>query len=259
MNTADAAPGLPALRSLHTDDEVLALAEPAPSAGGGACPARKHWQIVLLLLTSAVEFCGGPAALFARGVMPKRQRRAAFEFMRAIEIMLRRILMILAARDVRPLAPLAPERMSAVIADNPRANTHTAAPVPEERPIYFAVTPPAPHQPAPPTPRPLSRAPSSGGAAYDIPEKSTTTPAYNLARRLEAAIRVYKDPDAYVLRLRRRLAASERRAAVLYTRILMTPAGTWIDLLAAAMAEACGDAYDAIKILCERPPPIVAA
>ena len=91
-----------------------------------------------------------------------------------------------------------------------------------------------------------------------MPEKSDNAPACNLARRLEAAIRVFEDPDVYVLRLRRKLAARESRATVLYTRILITPAGPWVDLLAAAMAEACGDAYDAIRILCERPPPIVA-
>ena len=91
-----------------------------------------------------------------------------------------------------------------------------------------------------------------------MPERSESTPAYTLARRLEAAIRVFKDPDFYVLRLRRKLAAREARATVLYTRILITPAGPWVDMLAAAMAEACGDAYDAIRILCERPPPIVA-
>ena len=264
MTVADIIRDHPKPLALHTDEDVLALAAPAASAGNDACPALKHWQIVLLLLTSAVEFCGAPAALFARGVMPKRKKYEAFCFLRAIETMLRRILLILAARDARPLAPMSLKRTSAAFAaesisrtDGQAGPNEGAADEPaKDSPIYFALTPPAPKLRVPPAPRDLS--PFRSWGACDMPEKSDNAPACNLARRLEAAIRVFEDPDVYVLRLRRKLAARESRATVLYTRILITPAGPWVDLLAAAMAEACGDAYDAIRILCERPPPIVA-
>lgn len=264
MNVADIIRDFPKPPALHTDDEVLALGAPAASAGDDPCPALKHWQIVLLLLTSAVEFCGGPAALFARGVMPKRKKHEAFRFLRAIETMLRRILLILAARDARPLAPNSLSRTPARCAadssnlkDAPAgANGSDTEESAKDSPIYFMLTPPARKLAALSAPRALS--PFRNWGVYDAPEKSDSAPACNLARRLEAAIRVFKDPDVYVLRLRRKLAAREARATVLYTRILMTPAGPWVDLLAAAMADACGDAYDAIKILSERPPPIVA-
>ena len=270
MIITDAGKGAPKPRSLHTDDEVHAIAETPPERR----VAHAHWRAFLAVLGIAADFMGGPASLILRGSMEKRRRNEACRLLRVLETMLRRILIVMAASDTRPLAPArpsAPRKPEEITAPQAAQKTERVV-TPETLPVHFAMSP-RPAAAPKPAQRDLTMMRQAEArltrlaarhARSDFsdhkPIRSAPGGANAIAARLEAVIRVYQNPDAYVTRLRRKLAAQEGRGANrLFTHILITPAGPWLPEIAEFMADACGDAYDAIKILSERPPPIAGA
>jgi len=290
MNVTATVWDFPEPPSLHTDDEVRAIGAPIPSADASAqadpaeSGAAAHWFSVRSLILAMLHFFGAPAALYETCTHPNNERRLALDYLRTLEAMIRRILLIMAGEDQRPLEPWLPKATRGPA----RGQTKTGAErteyrglPPEKLPIRFALVPPAAAQrttarrartPAPmpdclkePLPPELDnpqtrRAERLMIADYrrDLMERKRA-PVYGLVARFEALIRVYKDPLPYVMRIRQRIAAEQgRHAQLICARMLREPAR-----LSRAMAEALSDLFwetcAAVRLLRKHHPPIVCA
>jgi hypothetical protein len=161
------------------------------------------------LLKAALLGLGCPASLYERIVLKNRERGEAFGLLRALEAMARRILLIAAAQDQRPLEPLEDMRIGRGPAKTRTAVGAERQPFmglpPKTFPVRFALTPSPKHAAQLRVSPRKPCAPENWGSAYLV------------APRFEALIRVYADPAPHVMRLRQMLAQCQgpRRAQTL--------------------------------------------
>lgn len=235
---------LPEPPPLHTEDSFHAIGRPAYENGG----SEEHWYAWWLMLCAVLRPFGAPATLYERCSFRRKVREDAFALLRMMEAALRCILMIMAGEDTRPLEPYLPRKTRGPA----KGETKTGAArrqwrglPPEKLPIHFALYPALETAPAsakkPAAPRPrLELPPELTLPPLDRQDKlarpfmiaefkrqareNKRVPVYSLVARLEAIIRVYKDPKPYVMRLRQRIAAEQGRLArAICTRILAHP------------------------------------
>jgi len=292
MNVTATVWDFPEPPSLHTDDEVRAIGAPIPSADASAqadpaeSGAAAHWFSVRSLILAMLHFFGAPAALYETCTHPNNERRLALDYLRTLEAMIRRILLIMAGEDQRPLEPWMPRaarKPETQTRAGPERDEHRGLP-PTTLPIRFVLSPPvaAPRaekrvknprpaweqppaclsEPLPPeldTPQTRRRERLLRADHWEKVKQSRSWPVYGLVARFEALIRVYKDPLPYVMRIRQRIAAEQgRHAQLICARMLREPAR-----LSRAMAEALSDLFwetcAAVRLLRKHHPPIVCA
>lgn len=290
MVVADIIREAPKPPPLHTDEEVRAIGMPDLKPGRPEGDIAEHWLAVWELILWLLHFFGAPAAFYETGSHRIKDRRQALDYLRGLEAMIRRILLIMAGEDTRPLEPWLPRaaRGPAKGVTKTGAERHDYSGLPPENlPIRFVAIPPSAAPRATPAPK---RAPKPI-PAWQLPPKCLTEPlppeldtrqtrrshrllladhwrslkerkswpVFALAARFEALIRVYKDPLPYVMRIRQRIAAEQgRHAQSICDRMLTEPAR-----LSRGMTEALTDMFwetcAAIQRLREHGPPIAGA
>lgn len=207
---------------LHSLERFAAI----PPSDPDASIAHDYLHLFGLMLRGMIKSFGAPFDLFEIKAILLKDRPDFLHYLRALEAMLRRILLMLVAAATEPLPPVK-ARLRAT------ANTADAAPEPAVKPlwpaglcVHFSYVPP-----------PLYR-----GEAQHYPRKVRGAdliyaPAHPLAARLEALIRIYADPQTAVRRLRRRLARAALKHQVC-ARMMAEPAGLAVEyphLLSALM------------------------
>ena len=205
----------------------------------------------------SLRFFGAPAAFYEKAAHRMKDRAPALQYIRTLEAMIRRILLIMAGEDARPLKPWMPRQTrGAAPSHEETAQTKTERTgyrglPPKTLPVRFVLSPPVR---APRTeervkkPRPAWEQPPACLTEPLPPELDTPQtrrrhrflladhraemkarrrwPVYGLVARFEALIRVYKDPLPFVMRLRQRIAAEQgRHAPIICDQMLKEPLG----------------------------------
>lgn len=272
---------------LHTEGEFHAIGRPEYEKGG----SELHWFDWWRMLSVTLRSFGFPAALYERCAFPLKEREDAFALVRMLEGALRRILLIMAGEDTRPLEPWMPKEARAPAKDETktcRERQEWRGFAPEKMPIRFPLYVPAAASRTAPAPK---RAPKPI-PEWQMPPKCLTeplppeldtrqtrrshrllladhwrglkerkrVPVFSLVARFEALIRVYKNPKPYVMRLRQRIAAEQGRLArFICTRMLTPPAR--IKRMPGGILESVLEPARAVAavLLSGRSPPIVCA
>ena len=275
---------------LHTDEQVRAIGMPDLKPGRPEGDIAEHWLGVWNLILWSLHFFGAPAAFYETCLHRIKDRAPALQYIRALEAMIRRILLIMAGADTRPLEPWMPRAAhKAKASDKPRAEGPEFCGLPPKRlPLNFVLSPPvsAPRtqkrvarprpaweqppacllEPLPPeldNPQTRRRERLLIADHWEAVREQRLWPVYGLAARFEALIRVYKNPWPFVMRLRQRIAAEQgRHAAKLCDQMIREPAGLNIgqrEGLSLMFADACA----AVRLLRQaspgRAPPIAGA
>lgn len=275
---------------LHTDDEVRAIGMPDLKPGRPEGDIEKHWLGVWNLILWSLHFFGAPAAFYETCLHRIKDRAPAPQYIRALEAMIRRILLIMAGADTRPLEPWMPRAArTAKASDKPRAQRPEFCGLPPKRlPLTFVLSPAisAPRkekrvarplaaweqppacllEPLPPeldNPQTRKRERLLLADHWEAVREQRLWPVYGLAARFEALIRVYKNPWPFVMRLRQRIAAEQgRHAAMLCDRMLKEPQGLNIgqrEGVAFSFVDACAAVRLLRQNLSGRAPPIAGA
>ena len=284
MNVTSMASIYPEPPPLHTDEEVRAIGAPALKAGGPEGEVVVHWQSVWSLILAVVHFFGAPAAFYESCSHQMKDRRLALNYLRTLEAMIRRILLVMASADARPLEPWLPPKgrdQAKTGPRAPRAEYRGFAPV--RLPIRFVLIPP-PVAPPSTTKRVRPPAPIPDFLKEPIPPELDSPqtrrsermmiadhrrdlienkfrPVFALAARLEALIRVYKDPLPFVMRIRQRIAAEQSRHAEIVCALMLREPLRLSPGMVEELAETFWPACAAVRLLQKRgqSPPIAAA
>lgn len=275
---------------LHTDEQVRAIGMPDLKPGRPEGDIEEHWLGVWNLILWSLHFFGAPAAFYETCLHRIKDRAPALQYIRALEAMIRRILLIMAGADARPLEPWMPRAARNPKApDKPGAGRREFCGLPPKRlPVNFVLSPAVSTprtqkrvarplavweqppacllEPLPPeldTPQMRRRERLLLADHWEKVREQRLWPVYGLAARFEALIRVYKNPWPFVMRLRQRIAAEQgRHAAMLCDRMLKEPQGLNIgqrEGVAFSFVDACAAVRLLRQNLSGRAPPIAGA
>lgn len=275
---------------LHTDDAVRAIGMPDLKPGRPEGDIAEHWLGVWNYILAMLHFFGAPAEFYETCMHRINDRAPALQYIRTLEAKIRRILLVMAGADARPLEPWMPRAARKPKAPEKRCAEREAfcGLPPKTLPINFVLSPavsaprtekrvkkPRPFWQQPPACLTDPLPPELDDAQtrrrhrllladhWEEVKESRLWSVYGLAARFEALIRVYKDPLPYVMRLRQRIAAEQgRHAAAICDQMLKEPQGLNIGLRE-AVSGIFHDACAAVRLLRQglpgRPPPIVGA
>jgi hypothetical protein len=224
IHAARIMPGMDQADDLHSHEFFDAIPHRDPLCAALAA----HWHGFRAFLSVTLLCFGAPRALYENLSILRTDRNEMFGWLRALESIARRLLLIAAAQDRSPIAVLPPRRF--------RGPAKGVTAMGDERRVYDFVNPSkirAEFKIAPPPSRdaPVAsqRGPACGAEARPFFHLAPfhLSNAAPLAARLEALIRVYKDPASYVTRLRQMLAQQQGRfKQTLCRRIAQPPART---------------------------------
>lgn len=193
---------------LHTQERFDAIEGFDPSRS----VLSEYFHMLGSLLRVLIRSAGAPRDLYESAALLKKEWRDLARNIAALEAIVRRLLLMLAAKDERPLVlpkPRPVKRRATPALEN-------AAPackpfLPEALAGRFIVVPPPPRIARKLYPR---RKPDPNQILVS---------AHGLAARLEALIRIYADPLAAAMRLRRRFARHDLKHQ-LCVRMMAEPA-----------------------------------
>ena len=205
----------------HDDDPYwhqsdARLAEYDPPKPDGLTWADAFYVLIHArdLLTFIFARFWSPAAIGKLTHVTEARRREFLDWLRPVELMLRRLLFIEASALAATLTPAAQEKKAAADVTSAKPErpdpepSASDAPPPSDRPqdwaVSFRVTPAA-------VPSPSGHAPARGGVTHikTAALHENLYPARPLALRLEALVRVVIDPMHYIRRLSTQLLRAD--------------------------------------------------